>query len=213
MVFRTTWCAKRYDHDHELCGFAHVEVNGGWLRRNPSMYNYRDEMCPHVRTVRGRNGGVFIINECSHGVDCEFAHSAEEIAYHPRRYKQKTCNANSRPGGCPLSDICPYFHPTDVYRFPKKVESRSPRHSRQHQNSNKTSTQVHSGAPMLYASPAPLSQFEKHLQLPGLQNLFRRNCAVLRAYIQSEKAECTYSYFGDDAGIKPEESVEEVIKA
>jgi hypothetical protein len=90
--FRTTWCAKRYDHDHELCGFAHIEVNGGWLRRNPTEHNYKDEICPHVsRVSAGQRGNskVYMINECPHGVSCEFAHSPEEVVYHPRRYKTR----------------------------------------------------------------------------------------------------------------------------
>lgn len=230
-AFRTTWCSKRYDHNHELCGFAHAEVNNGWLRRNPITHTYKDEMCSFVTTVEINKGmvdmlsvgdelndnlPVVVINECPHGVNCPHAHSVEEIIYHPNRYKQsKTCSFSSRVGGCPLGDVCPNFHPADSYRYPKKSDSRSPRHSRQqhhqHHHSNPglgkgSATQSSStnppGTPILYVSPAPISSFEHHLQIPGLQSLYRRHCAVMRAHLCRNGINCCYTCFGDDAGIE-----------
>jgi len=205
--FRTTWCAKRYDHDHDLCGFAHVEVNNGWLRRNPLLYNYKDEMCPYVTASsekRGYQKGL-VINECPHGVNCEYAHSVEEIVYHPRRYKKKACSCLSRSGGCSLGDVCPDFHPVESYRFSNRTDSRSgSRHSRTpHPSSGGKGTAAPpAGAPMLYASPAPRSSFEDNLLLPGLKDLYRRHCAVTRVHIKnSGNFSCWYSYFGDDSGI------------
>merc|ERR1712054_35957 len=51
--FRTTWCTKRDDHDHDLCGF------------------------PHVSTARDKriSPSFFFLNECPKGVNCEKAHS------------------------------------------------------------------------------------------------------------------------------------------
>jgi len=203
--FRTSWCAKRYDHSSELCGFAHVEANGGWLRRNPAIHAYNDQMCPCIVATTDRRVGqqIFIINECPRGVDCEYAHSAEEIKYHPRRYKSKQCSSLSRPGGCPLGDICPKFHPADSYRFPKKSDGRSgSRHAKQAQQASASKgVQTHpAGAPILYASPAPASSFERHLYMPGLQNLYRRHCSVVRAHLRAPgTCVCCYSYFGDDS--------------
>jgi hypothetical protein len=213
-VLRSSWCSKRYDHDHELCGFAHCEINGGWLRRNPYIHNYKDEMCPFVTTapvnVRSVSRNVIVINECPHGVNCSFAHSLEEIMYHPRRYKQRSCSYMGRAGGCPLGDVCPGFHPADAYRFPKKSDSRSPRHSRQAQQhsgsggkgASASAASSPSGSPILYGSPAPVSSYERHLLLPGLQSLFRRNCRVMLADLRAGST-CSYSYFGDDDGINP----------
>lgn len=211
-VLRSTWCSKRYDHDHELCGFAHAEINGGWLRRDPSRHSYKAEMCQFVSSlVNARSGSknTIFINECPLGVNCDYAHSLEEIIYHPRCYKQRTCSSMGRTGGCPLGDVCPSFHPTDSYRFPKKSDSRSPRHSRQNQQSSivgkatpTPASTLSSGSPILYVSPAPMSSFERHLLLPGLQNLFRRNCAVKLANLRTGSiGTFSYSCFGDDDGI------------
>lgn len=204
--FRTFWCSKRYEHDHELCGFAHIEVNGGWLRRNPSYHNYRPDMCPFVtRHADNRMvSKVLTINECPHGVNCEYAHSPEEVFFHPMRYKRRACTAMQRSHGvCHNGDACPDFHPMDAYRFPsKKIDGRAgSRHSR-HSGAGKGTSSSSAGTPVLYVSPAPQSRFEDHLVLPGLQSLFRRQCAVVRAHIRhGGQCKCCYSYFGDDAGV------------
>jgi hypothetical protein len=214
-MFRTSWCSKRYDHSHDLCGFAHAEVNNGWLRRNPSDYAYADELCPHLSTVDKRHVAKhpYTINECPHGVACQHAHSVEEIVYHPNKYKKsKTCSFSGRVGGCPFGDICPNYHPADSYRFPKKSDTRSPRHTR-HQSHSSNGTNkgflsasnacVPCGSPILYASPAPFSSFEQQLVMPGLQNLFRRQCSVVRSSVKlgGNNSKCLYSLFGDDDGV------------
>lgn len=215
-AFRTSWCSKRYDHNHDLCGFAHAEVNNGWLRRNPADYSYLDEICPHLTTIEKRQNNLklsYVINECPHGVDCRFAHSIEEILYHSKKYKKsKICSFTGRAGGCPFGDVCPNFHPADFYRFPKKSDARSPRHSRHQSHGNSGSNKgsaymsnscIPCGTPVLYASPAPFSSFEQQLMMPGLQNLFRRQCSVVRSFVKNagQSATCFYHLFGDDAGI------------
>jgi hypothetical protein len=207
--FRTTWCNKRYDHDHELCGFAHVEVCGGWLRRNPAMYAYKDEICSHVTSFGDKRVDPFCfgLNECPEGINCTKAHSVEEITYHPQRYKVKMCShIHGRTGSCPSGDICPDLHPIDVVRHMKKHSDgrHGGRHGRKDQHGSATKNQVStpSSAPIVYASPAPLSSFEHQLGMPGLQNLYRRNCSVIRSHVRTAgKCKCCYSYFGDDSGI------------
>jgi hypothetical protein len=209
--FRSTWCTKRYDHDHDLCGFAHVEVNGGWLRRNPAAHAYKDGMCSYVSKAGDKRVGpsYFFVNECRKGVHCENAHSLEEILYHPNRYKSKVCTAlYARSGGCQLGDVCPNLHPSDATRSLKKpAESRShsSRHSRKNEQTNASAKSAYmppTGSPVVYASPAPFSSFERQLAMPGLQNLFRRHSSVIRAHIRtSGKCKCSYSCFGDDLGI------------
>jgi hypothetical protein len=214
--FRTTWCTKRYDHDHELCGFAHAEVNNGWLRRNPTLYQYRDEMCPAILNITDKHGQrVFVLNECPHGLNCEYAHSMEEITYHPRRYKMKPCPASGRPGGCALGEVCPSFHPIDSYRFPKKSDGRASRHSRHPHTGGgaKGQSLPPAGSPILFASPAPVSSYEEHLGLPGLKNLFRRHCSVVRAHLRRSGCTCHYSCFGDDALLSVDSQVRQRVSS
>jgi hypothetical protein len=211
--FRTTWCTKRYDHDHDLCGFAHVEVNNGWLRRNPASHDYRDEMCKYISTSGDKRVGpnFFLINECPEGTNCNHAHSLEEIVYHPNRYKANVCSSTfSRSGGCTLGDVCPNLHPSDSTRPIKKASegrSHSTRHGRKNDQQpqgagSKGATAPPISSPVIYASPAPFSSFERQLAMPGLQNLFRRHGSVIRAHARtSGKCKCCYSNFGDDWGI------------
>jgi len=213
--FRTTWCTKRYEHDHDLCGFAHIEVNGGWLRRNPMTHAYKNEMCKFVtkETCKIFNHlgeevvSHFFLNECPKGLACECAHSMEEIEYHPLNYKKKVCtNPYTRAGGCRLGDVCPNAHPSDNTRPFKKLspDGRSPEKRGKKSfdqgkaNAKSWATTVPSGSPIVYASPAPISKFEHQLGMPGLQNLFRRQSEVIRAYVRSSgKCQPTHSLFED----------------
>lgn len=199
---RTSWCSKRYDHDHELCGFAHPEVNGGWLRRDPRKYKYEGQMCPHVSTITidyGEGPKKLVMNECPHGMECRMCHSAEELAYHPTRYKQRCCSSIHRHCSCTLGEVCPDFHPSESYRFSRKPDGRSPRRGANHpaaqqqqQHGTKTPAGHHPtplSSPILYIGPAPMSRFEQHLHLPGLQSLFRQNSAAVHRLVQRRKAE------------------------
>lgn len=212
--FRSTWCTKRYDHDHDLCGFAHIEVNGGWLRRNPMIHSYQNEMCKFISTAGDKmvSPCQFYLNECPKGIACDYAHSMEEIIYHPLNYKAKLCTSlYSRSGGCRFGDVCPNVHPPDTNRpFNKKSsDGRSPTGNRGKKNvdQGKANTKpwsaaAPSGSPVVYASPAPFSKFERQLVMPGLQNLYRRQSEVIRAYVRSSgNCKCSYSLFGDNWAI------------
>ena len=57
---------------------------------------------------------------------------------------------------------------------------------------------------MIYLQPAPPSDFDAYLQLPGLQEMFRRRCANLfHDYHKSRAGRKvgTYSIFGDNWGL------------
>jgi len=63
---------------------------------------------------------------------------------------------------------------------------------------------------MLYIGPAPPSDFDTYLQMPGLQELFRRRSANLFHYYHKSSAGHTvgtYSIFGDNLGLSTEDGV------
>lgn len=232
--FRTTWCSKRYDHDAHRCGFAHVDVNRGWLRRDPDIYRYRDEICPHIYST-----GAFsemegcLFNACPKGLKCEYAHSPEEMDYHPNRYKKSLCPnhaAVQKGKGCELRDVCPFLHPPTRPNYREHLCGRAHGHGahgahggyrgsssansfQQHNHhpgaptpiqgqhrrdmpSNPSSSQtggtrsivgsLPKGAPMMYVNPAPFSDFDKSLMLPGLQDLFRQRCATMWSHFRDK---------------------------
>lgn len=83
----------------DKCQYSHDD----WLRRNPSKVAYEPELCPNL-------------SNCQAGRKCGFAHSQEEVLYHPRRYKTSRCYAS----GC-RGYYCPYAHYPHERREPKAV--------------------------------------------------------------------------------------------
>lgn len=233
-TFRTTWCAKRYDHDHYLCGFAHAEVDGGWLRRNPQIHTYRAEMCPDVVTVQDAltGAGRVTIHLCPKGENCPLAHSKEEMVYHPSNYKKNPCPLVGSPQGCALGDVCPNLHHQSA-KHTVRVAGLDHHHhhgSQQQQRysaisgrqqtahdpvarAGRPATKIPpSGVSTLYVIPAPFSAFERQLHMPGLQSLFRRRSSVLCSCLDSPAKACAYSNFGregDSRGViaKPRPTV------
>jgi len=200
---RTSWCAKRYEHDHSFCAFAHVDVNRGWLRRDPFLYNYKPIMCPYVKPLQ--NSEDCYVNMCPHGVQCDHAHSKEEVLYHPNNYKRSPCR--NPAGVCPLGDICPNTHTDGSAHHQSHYSHRqgkySPSRAAQHTGPKKKASASaghgfdkshfpHS-PPMLYIEPAPLSEFEKTLLLPGLQALFRDHSSSV---VYSTQGSYEYGVFG-----------------
>lgn len=241
--FRTTWCAKRYEHDPSICSFAHVEMNGGWLRRDPVLFRYSPEMCPDILAAAQVLGTTNVpaelkgclFNRCPRGKNCDKAHSREEVQYHPDVYKKALCpsvrkhdqdHGHHHHGGksskqpCKLRDVCPLLHP------PGSTQPKEHHHGHGHghhhhrgkgpgQSPGKNAAQSPAltaasggppipGAPMLYIEPAPPSDFDAYLQMPGLQELFRRRSATLFHYYHKSRAGHTvgaYNIFGDNSGL------------
>lgn len=187
--FRTTQCAKRYDHNHLVCAFAHIDVNSGWLRRDPSLFDYEPIMCKHVKPLRGSD--CHFVNSCPLGKMCKHAHSREELMYHPQSYKLKPCTSGAQ---CRLSDVCPDIH-SDT------PTARGKRHSGSKMMRNNCISNSNSGFEKdpgdmprtLYVDPAPLSFYEETLQLPGLQALFRDRSASI---VYKEDPSYEYGVFG-----------------
>jgi hypothetical protein len=204
--FRSTWCCKRYDHDIEKCKFAHVDVNLGWLRRDPRKYDYKPILCQKISCVPvkdRKNHEYAYVNACEHGNNCKFAHSQEEINYHPLNYKKKECK--SVPC-CQLRDICPCVHrghhhiSSPMVRSPRIL--RSPKGSRASNQGmppmeRSAKSIVSNGTPMMYINPAPESECERRLRLPGLRTLFRQNCGAHYAATLPGNTTIPYTYFGD----------------
>lgn len=220
--FRTTWCCKRYEHDATLCRFAHIDVNKGWLRRNPAQMEYCAIMCPKTNIVNNKSSSIdgCYLNACEDGVQCKFAHSKEEVAYHPKNYKTKVCQSTKKGShcACDMRDICPYLHTSGHYFCTSTPPRSLTRHIGRRMNdtpcrikghliggkhptpsigSTDVGSYARAGAPMLYLSPAPTSEFDKTLHFPGLCSLYRRNCATHYAHdVASKNTE--YSNFGDN---------------
>eukprot|EP00550_Attheya_septentrionalis_P000728 CAMPEP_0198289138 /NCGR_PEP_ID=MMETSP1449-20131203/7435_1 /TAXON_ID=420275 /ORGANISM="Attheya septentrionalis, Strain CCMP2084" /LENGTH=928 /DNA_ID=CAMNT_0043987427 /DNA_START=1796 /DNA_END=4582 /DNA_ORIENTATION=+ len=211
--FRTSWCSKRYDHDAKLCGFAHADVNNGWLRRDPSEHAYSATLCPNVSLVSaGKNNtnASYLVNCCSKGLQCEFSHSQEELEYLEVAYKTRLCpSLSTRSGLCGLKEVCPHMHPSRNGSSHKSGQLRSAPFVGTSKSGRPATTgrgptpgglpQNPVGSPMIYIAPAPESQFDRYLMLPGLQSLFRRNnSAIYISCLGATQNDSHYSLFGDD---------------
>ena len=121
--FRTSWCEKRYTHESKCCAFAHSAHNHGWLRRNPTLFNYKPVLCEKVNYDPNLQA---FVNTCELGTKCPFSHSYEEVHYHPKFYKSQICNNcsarddlldDTSSSHAPMlrcrgmsMDICPFIH-------------------------------------------------------------------------------------------------------
>lgn len=217
--FRTSWCSKRYDHDAKLCGFAHADVNNGWLRRDPSEHAYSATLCPNVSLVSaGKNNtnAAYLVNCCPKGLQCECSHSQEELEYLEGSYKRQLCpSLNTRSGTsglCGLKEVCPHMHPSRNGSAHKSGQFRPAPFVGTSKSGRPATTgrgptpgglpQIPVGSPMIYIAPAPESQFDRYLMLPGLQSLFRRNNSVIYAScLGATQNDSHYSLFGDDRGL------------
>eukprot|EP00571_Detonula_confervacea_P014238 CAMPEP_0172297732 /NCGR_PEP_ID=MMETSP1058-20130122/647_1 /TAXON_ID=83371 /ORGANISM="Detonula confervacea, Strain CCMP 353" /LENGTH=855 /DNA_ID=CAMNT_0013006917 /DNA_START=472 /DNA_END=3039 /DNA_ORIENTATION=+ len=207
---RTSWCAKRYDHDHSFCAFAHVDINRGWLRRDPFIYNYKPIMCPYIKPLQYAEDCY--VNMCMFGVKCNHSHSKEEIQYHPETYKRQSCR--NALGSCPLGDICPNTHAEVSSHQSHGYNRQGKRHYHDHSSFHRATHpgskrrgsfstghaagfgKLPDGSPMLYIDPAPLSEFEKTLLLPGLQAIFRDHSSSIFYSAMSKSSPYEYGSFG-----------------
>jgi len=205
--FRTTWCCKRYDHDAKLCRFAHANENRGWLRRDPAIHDYKDRLCEFTTTITSEDSiykGCFV-NACKNGHLCEFAHSQEEVDYHPLRYKNRKCTSKIRP--CNLLDICPHSHLVNERQnhHPNRRRGDSISNGKGDLKTNSSisddfnTPRILGGSPVLYLSPAPMSEFDNAFQFAGFQSLFRRNCTVHYAHYAGVEG-AKYTLFADTCG-------------
>eukprot|EP00403_Amphidinium_massartii_P012842 CAMPEP_0178424450 /NCGR_PEP_ID=MMETSP0689_2-20121128/28215_1 /TAXON_ID=160604 /ORGANISM="Amphidinium massartii, Strain CS-259" /LENGTH=378 /DNA_ID=CAMNT_0020046085 /DNA_START=7 /DNA_END=1140 /DNA_ORIENTATION=+ len=124
-IFRSKVC-QRMSRDgvcqwKSKCQFSH---STDWPRRPPRKHRYSPELCPSLFAAPGVDGQVaqLLVGKCSAGRSCQYAHSAEEVLYHPAIYKTVRCedfaasgtalkNARGTTGKkrCPRY-YCPFAH-------------------------------------------------------------------------------------------------------
>ncbi|CTQ41380.1 hypothetical protein BMR1_03g03900 [Babesia microti strain RI] len=120
--FRTKICklasTDRCEFGDERCSYSH---NIYWGRRCPyylrdmRALRYLPEFCPD--STMSSNQAI-IENCCTRGNNCAFAHSQEEINYHPLVYKTVVCN-DYKEGKC-KKYYCPKIHGLAERRLPSK---------------------------------------------------------------------------------------------
>lgn len=119
--FRTKVCtlasSMRCDFGVERCNYSH---NLYWARRCPfylrdsSILRYIPACCPDVELGPG---SAVLRNTCPRGNNCSFAHSLEEMHYHPLVYKTELCK-EYRVGRC-KTYYCHMVHGLAEFRVPR----------------------------------------------------------------------------------------------
>eukprot|EP00915_Cephaloidophora_sp_WS-2016_P009714 GHVH01013963.1.p1 GENE.GHVH01013963.1~~GHVH01013963.1.p1 ORF type:complete len:719 (+),score=58.57 GHVH01013963.1:61-2217(+) len=144
-VFRTLVCQIKKSANHSGvdcskdgdCPYSHCL---SWQKRNPALFDYIPQMCPHLNLSRedaldGRaKGALKVKNSCFSGQRCRYSHTKEEQLYHPQVYKTKLCNAwNLEPNlnRC-RKYYCPFAHGDKEIRRP--VSARENRGGQQQSN-------------------------------------------------------------------------------
>jgi len=130
-IFRTKPC-QRLARDgacgwRSQCQYSHCLE---WPRRQPRRYNYSSELCPNICVIEGAEGGTERIeNNCSAGLRCPWAHSKEEVLFHPHIFKTSLCeehsshniggnqskNRNAKKNRCHRY-YCPFAHGSEELR-------------------------------------------------------------------------------------------------
>jgi len=127
-IFRTKSC-QRLARDgvcgwRSQCQFSH---NLEWPRRQPRRYHYSPEMCPNIRIIEDTEGGTERIeNKCTAGQRCPWAHSKEEVLFHPDIFKTSLCEEHTNNVGSKNTRntkksrchryYCPFAHGSDELR-------------------------------------------------------------------------------------------------
>eukprot|EP00929_Paragymnodinium_shiwhaense_P116957 TRINITY_DN8702_c0_g1_i8.p1 TRINITY_DN8702_c0_g1~~TRINITY_DN8702_c0_g1_i8.p1 ORF type:complete len:342 (-),score=46.50 TRINITY_DN8702_c0_g1_i8:325-1350(-) len=127
-IFRTKAC-QRLARDgvcewKSRCQFSHTV---DWPRRPPQKYRYSPQLCPHVQYGSiNKDGSVGFASQCVSGLACPFAHSLEEVLFHPQVFKTILCEeyANNSQRGSRRAKrgrchryYCPFAHSTREQRM------------------------------------------------------------------------------------------------
>jgi serine/threonine protein kinase len=114
--FRTRFC-ERFLQFGECnfgckCQYSH---NMTWRRRSPQKYLYEPRLCDNIISYTADNGcRRHCVVNCHNGKNCKFAHSREEILYHPVIYKTVLCeDMNCSKYYCPFAHSIEELLPTN----------------------------------------------------------------------------------------------------
>ena len=104
--FRTRFCERYLSYGEcnfgGKCQYSH---NLLWRRRSPQKHSYEPRLCENLLLWTGANGKRQSTLNCHLGKNCRFAHSREEVLYHPSVYKTLLCDSTR----C-TRYYCPFAH-------------------------------------------------------------------------------------------------------
>ncbi len=107
--FRTRFCERFLQYGEcnfgGKCQYSH---NMTWRRRSPQKYLYEPRLCDNIITYVADSGKKQTMINCHNGKNCKFAHSREEVLFHPALYKTVMCEDPS----C-MRYYCPFAHSVD----------------------------------------------------------------------------------------------------
>eukprot|EP00929_Paragymnodinium_shiwhaense_P121749 TRINITY_DN9411_c1_g1_i1.p1 TRINITY_DN9411_c1_g1~~TRINITY_DN9411_c1_g1_i1.p1 ORF type:complete len:291 (-),score=55.20 TRINITY_DN9411_c1_g1_i1:443-1315(-) len=108
-IFRSKKCQRLcragFCEWRSFCQYSHTP---GWPRRSPREHTYSAEPCPHLSSN----------TRCPQGARCPYAHSKDEVFYHPTIFKTRLCEdfrehraarRGRRAGKC-HRHYCPFAH-------------------------------------------------------------------------------------------------------
>uniref|UniRef100_A0A0G4FM38 C3H1-type domain-containing protein n=1 Tax=Chromera velia CCMP2878 TaxID=1169474 RepID=A0A0G4FM38_9ALVE len=103
-LFRTEVCRNASSNDgcsmEDRCLQSHISQKS--MRRRPPSVGYSPALCAEI--VKGWRKGT-ASSRCPNGAACRYAHTLEEVWYHPELYKQVTC-----PNFPCAQGLCPFLH-------------------------------------------------------------------------------------------------------
>ena len=109
MKFRTRFCERFLQYGEcnfgGKCQYSH---NMTWRRRSPQKYLYEPRLCDNIITYVSDSGKKQTMINCHNGKNCKFAHSREEVLFHPALYKTVMCEDPA----C-TRYYCPFAHSVD----------------------------------------------------------------------------------------------------
>ena len=79
-----------------------------WRRRSPQKYLYEPRLCDNIITYVADSGKKQTMINCHNGKNCKYAHSREEVLFHPALYKTVMCEDPT----C-TRYYCPFAHSVD----------------------------------------------------------------------------------------------------
>lgn len=109
----------------EFCPLGNIVHN-----KNKCVYahNFQDYRRKNLQNIEPKKCKNWDLNDayreytegCEFGFNCKYSHGWKEICYHPKVYKSKKCNSNSK--NCKYYPLCHYYHEDIEGEFPIKED-------------------------------------------------------------------------------------------